>query len=157
MSEKARENNKGSSHGDTTPNHPFIELKNITKYYGETIKALDNVDFWIHPREIVGLVGDNGAGKSTLIKILSGVLQPTQGTISVNGTQLKFATSRAAMDIGIETIYQDMNLIDSMNIMRNIFCGREETKKYGFLKMREMEERAMELLEKEVTIEGIRT
>ena len=140
-----------------TKNPSFIELKNITKIYGGTITALDNIDFHIDPREIVGLVGDNGAGKSTLIKIISGVLQPTAGEIFVEGKKTKFENSKVAMDAGIETIYQDMNLIDGMDIMRNIFCGREDTSKAGFLKVREMEEMAMDLLEKQVTIEGIRS
>lgn len=140
-----------------TKNPSFIELKNITKIYGGTITALDNVDFHIDPKEIVGLVGDNGAGKSTLIKIISGVLQPTEGELFVKGKKAKFENSKVAMDAGIETIYQDMNLIDGMDIMRNIFCGREDTNKAGFLKVREMEEMAMDLLENQVTIEGIRS
>ena len=142
---------------DTDRKSSFIELNGITKYYGDTIKALDNINFSINPREVIGLVGDNGAGKSTLIKIISGVLQPTQGTISVNGRETALTSSKIAMEAGIETIYQDMNLIDGMDIMRNIFCGREQTTKWGFLKMKEMQARTMELLEKEVTIEGIRS
>jgi simple sugar transport system ATP-binding protein len=136
---------------------PFVQLKNITKYYGGTIKALDSINFHIKPREVIGLVGDNGAGKSTLIKILSGVLQPTEGQIFVKGDEMKFENSRVAMDIGIETIYQDMNLIDGMDIMRNIFCGREAATSGGFLKVKEMEERAMDVLENQITIEGIRS
>lgn len=146
----------GNPVGDTRK-PPFIELQGITKYYGGTIKALDNIQFRIYPREIIGLVGDNGAGKSTLIKILSGVLRPTEGKIYVNGQETVFISSRVAMDAGIETIYQDMNLIDCMDIMRNIFCGREEVTRFGFLKMKAMEDKAMDLLEKEVTIEGIRS
>lgn len=136
---------------------PFIELKNITKYYGDTIKALDDINFKINTREVIGLVGDNGAGKSTLIKILSGVHQPTEGKVFVKGQEMKIANSKVAMDIGVETIYQDMNLIDCMDIMRNIFCGREEIKKAGFLDIKRMKERAMHLLRNEVTIEGIRS
>jgi len=134
----------------------YIELRNITHDYGR-IRALEGVNFHISPNEIVGLVGDNGAGKSTLIKILSGILQPTQGEIFVQGRQTRFESSRDAMSNGIETIYQDMNLIDVMDIMRNIFFGREETTSLGFLKIRGMRQMAMDILEKEITIEGIRS
>lgn len=137
-------------------NNPYIELQGITHDYG-VIRALNGVDFWINPKEIVGLVGDNGAGKSTLIKILSGVLQPTQGNIFVEGKPTAFKSSKVAMDHGIETIYQDMNLIDVMDITRNIFTGREETDRFGFLKLKYMKEKSMAILEKEVTIEGIRS
>jgi simple sugar transport system ATP-binding protein len=140
----------------TAPRNAYIELKGIVKDYG-AIRALDSVNFWVNPAEIVGLVGDNGAGKSTLIKIISGVLQPTEGSIVVEGEPIRFETSKIAMDHGIETIYQDMNLIDVMDITRNIFCGREETNRLGFLKVNSMKAKAMAVLEKEITIEGIRS
>lgn len=133
---------------------PFIELKGITHQYGP-ILALNNVDFKVHRAEIVGLVGDNGAGKSTLIKILSGVLHPTGGEIFIEGKKKVFDSARDAMQCGMETIYQDMNLIDVMDIMRNIFFGREETYPLGFLKIKSMKKKAMDILEKEITIEGI--
>ena len=139
-----------------TQNHAYLELRDITHDYGR-IRALEGVNFHIAPNEIVGLVGDNGAGKSTLIKILSGIIQPTHGDILVEGKRTRFDSSREAMLYGIETIYQDMNLIDVMDIMRNIFFGRERTNRLGFLKMREMRERAMDILENEITIEGIRS
>lgn len=134
---------------------PYVELKNIVKVYGGVIKALDGIDFKIEEQEIIGLLGDNGAGKSTLIKILSGVLQPTSGEIYIDGKKTVLSSSKVAMDAGIETIYQDMNLIDSMNITRNIFCGRELKNRAGFMHLKEMEKQAMDLLEREVTIEGI--
>jgi simple sugar transport system ATP-binding protein len=137
-------------------NNPIVELQNITHDYGY-IRANDDINFWINPHEIVGLLGDNGAGKSTLIKILSGVNKPTGGKIFIEGKEVAFKSSKDAMVHGIETIYQDMNLIDVMDITRNIFCGREETNRFGFLKLRHMKKKAMDLLEKEVTIEGIRS
>jgi len=139
-----------------TAGTPYIELRGITHSYGPVL-ALDRVDFKVHRREIVGLVGDNGAGKSTLIKILSGVLQPSRGEILVDGRRTTFGSARVAMNYGMETIYQDMNLIDGMDIMRNIFFGREAAHPLGFLKIGEMKRRAMEILEKEITIEGIRS
>jgi len=133
---------------------PYVKLEGITKDFGH-IRALDNVDFSVYPREVVGLVGDNGAGKSTMIKILSGVLQPTLGKIWVEGIERKFESSKIAMAYGIETIYQDMNLINMMSIMRNIFCGREETKAGGFLNMKDMKEKSMDVLRSGIAIEGI--
>ena len=153
MAEVQGTRTEGQHDGMSTP---YIELRNITHDYGP-VRALDNVNFWINPGEIVGLVGDNGAGKSTLIKVFSGVLQPTRGEIFVKGTKANFDSSRSAMECGIETIYQDMNLIDVMDIMRNIFFGRELTHPMGFLKVKEMKKRAMDVLEKEITIEGIRS
>ncbi len=141
---------------DRTDVVPYVELRGITHSYGPVL-ALDGIDFEIHRSEIVGLVGDNGAGKSTLIKILSGVLQPTGGEIFVDGKRTTFSSAKVAMDCGMETIYQDMNLIDGMDIMRNIFFGREATHAGGFLKIGEMKRKAMEILENEITIEGIRS
>jgi simple sugar transport system ATP-binding protein len=135
---------------------PYAELKGITGDFGN-IRALDDVYFWIFPPEIVGLVGDNGAGKSTLIKILSGVLKPTKGKIYIEGIERKFESSKTAMAYGIETIYQDMNLINMMSIMRNIFCGREETKRGGFLKMKDMKKKSMDVLRSGIAIEGIKS
>jgi simple sugar transport system ATP-binding protein len=120
------------------PQQPFIEMKGVTHDYGK-IRALDEVDFWILPGEIVGLVGDNGAGKSTLIKVLAGILRPTKGDIFIEGQRTDFISPRAAMECGIETIHQGKNLIDVMDIMRNIFFGRELTYQcMGFMKAKEM-------------------
>jgi len=139
-----------------TQNKPYLELKGVVKDYGH-IRALDNVDFWIYPHEIIGLVGDNAAGKSTLVKIISGVVKPNKAKIFVNGEEIKIETSKDAMKIGVETIYQDMNLVDCMNVMRNIFLGREDTNKFGKLNLREMKREAMKLLEEEITVTGIKS
>jgi ABC-type sugar transport system ATPase subunit len=117
------------SKSDNEQTKPYIDLKGITHNYG-SIRALDDVDFRIYPHEIIGLVGDNGAGKSTLIKIISGVLPLKNGKIFHEDTEIKFESSRDAIEFGIETIYQDMNLINVMDVMRNIFCGREETSRF---------------------------
>jgi simple sugar transport system ATP-binding protein len=135
---------------------PYLELKGVTKDYGH-VRALDNVDFKIFSHEIVGLVGDNGAGKSTLIKIMSGIVKPDNAQIFVNGQETKIKSSKDALRIGVETIYQDMNLIDSMNVMRNIFAGREEVNRFGVLKLNKMTKKSMKLLEEDVSIEGIQS
>jgi len=89
------------------------------------VHALKGVSLDIRPREVVGLVGDNGAGKSTLIKIMSGVLRPDKGEIRIDGKRVEIASPKAAMRLGIETIYQDASMVPTMSIARNLFVGRE--------------------------------
>ena len=108
-------------------NQNLVEMKNIYKYFG-TVTALRNVDFQVKNKEILGLVGDNGAGKSTLIKILTGVFPPDQGEIFFEGKKIKLAFPKNARDLGIETVYQNLALIDLMSIARNFFLGREPVK-----------------------------
>jgi simple sugar transport system ATP-binding protein len=89
------------------------------------VHALKGVNLDVQPREVVGLVGDNGAGKSTLIKILSGVHRPDQGDIHIEGERVHIVSPKAAMRLGIETIYQDASMVPTMSIARNLFVGRE--------------------------------
>jgi simple sugar transport system ATP-binding protein len=108
-------------------NQNLVEMKNIYKYFG-TVTALRNVDFQVKNKEILGLVGDNGAGKSTLIKILTGVFPSDRGEIFFEGKKIKLASPKYARDLGIETVYQNLALIDLMSIARNFFLGREPVK-----------------------------
>jgi simple sugar transport system ATP-binding protein len=140
----------------STPITPLIELRGVTKRYGAVL-ALDQVHFQINPGEVIGLLGDNGAGKSTLVKILSGIVQPTEGVFLAEGKPVRVRSRRDSYRLGIETIYQDIALIDQMDIMRNIFLGREETNFLGFLRMNHMKKKAMEVLEHTVGISGIRS
>jgi simple sugar transport system ATP-binding protein len=132
----------------------LVELRGIAKRYG-AVTALEDVDFQIGAGEVIGLLGDNGAGKSTLIKILSGVVQPTEGAFLHRGRPVRVRSRRDSYELGIETIYQDIALVDQMDIMRNIFLGREETGFLGFMKMGSMREKAMQVLEHTVGISGI--
>jgi simple sugar transport system ATP-binding protein len=138
----------------TTEVIPLIELRKVTKCYG-AVAAMKDIDFQINPGEVVGLLGDNGAGKSTLIKILSGIIQPTSGDIFCDGRKIQIRSRQESYKLGMETIYQDIALIDQMDIMRNIFLGREVTNKLGFLKLKQMREIAMKVLEHTVGISGI--
>ncbi|QBI20648.1 sugar ABC transporter ATP-binding protein [Egibacter rhizosphaerae] len=122
-----------------------IEMTGISKSYG-AVKAIEGVDFTVEPGEIVGLVGDNGAGKSTLIKCLSGVLQPDEGEIVVDGQRRQFRTPNEARAAGIETLYQDLALSDGLNVAMNVFLGREVTTRGGWLKFREMHEHASRII-----------
>jgi simple sugar transport system ATP-binding protein len=124
MAEQAR---KGDQGGDLSMAAPIIEIRNLQKWYSG-VHALKNVSLDIYPNEALGLVGDNGAGKSTLINILSGTQKADAGEIKLEGKPVRFATPRAAMDRGIETIYQYNSMVPTMSIARNIFIGREPVK-----------------------------
>jgi ribose transport system ATP-binding protein len=102
----------------------LLKVEGITKTFGHH-KALDEVSFKLRAGEVHCLVGENGAGKSTLIKILSGAQPPDCGSILINGTQHGQLTPRGAMKEGISTIYQDVELIESLSVSDNIFLGSE--------------------------------
>ena len=101
------------------------------------------------------MLGDNGAGKSTLIKTLSGVVSPDSGEFYRNGKPVDISTRTKSEEAGIQTIYQDIALIKSKSIMRNIHAGREPTGLFGLMRMKEMREQTMRILEEHVTISGI--
>jgi len=117
----------------------LVEVRDIHKWYGK-IHAVNGVSFAIEKGEIVGLVGDNGAGKSSLIKILAGYHRPDKGQIFIEGRKVEIRSTSDARALGIETVYQEQALVDSMSIERNFFMGREPTKRWGFLDKVKMEE-----------------
>ena len=133
---------------------PMYEIRNASKRFGGVL-ALDGLDFHLGAGEVVGLLGDNGAGKSTLIKMMSGIVQPDGGYVFVDGVQVAVRSRRDSQKIGIETIYQDTALVDSMSIVRNIFMGRELVGRRGFLDHRRMREVAIDVLRTTVHISGI--
>jgi simple sugar transport system ATP-binding protein len=108
----------------------LLELDNITKYYGN-ILALRDVSTYVNAGEVTCVLGDNGAGKSTLIKILSGAHQQTEGTIRMNGEEVRFDSPRDALAKGIATVYQDLAMVPLMSLWRNFFLGSEPTKSLG--------------------------
>lgn len=125
----------------------LLELNKVTRDFG-AIRALDNVSFAIQPGEIVGLMGDNGAGKSTLVKIMSGIYQPSGGTLTFGGEGVHIHSPGEARRLGIETVYQDLALADNLTASANIFLGREIKHRFGpfrFLNHKAMNERAVEL------------
>jgi simple sugar transport system ATP-binding protein len=107
-------------------NAPLLEVRGITKYFGNVI-ALKDISTVVESRRVTCVLGDNGAGKSTLIKILSGVHQHSEGELLVNGEPARFASPRAARDAGIATVYQDLATVPLMAIWRNFFLGSEPT------------------------------
>lgn len=122
----------------------ILEIKAVTKDF-PGVRALDNVDFELRRREIHGLIGENGAGKTTLLKIIDGALQPTRGEIFLEGEKVFFDNPREAIDWGIGTVHQEMNIIPYFNAIENIFLGRELTK-FNFIKFRELEIKTHDLL-----------
>ncbi|MEN3008497.1 ATP-binding cassette domain-containing protein [Pseudothermotoga sp.] len=114
-------------------NQPLVEMRNIKKSFGK-VKALKGVDFSVGRAEVVGLLGDNGAGKSTLIKVLVGYYQPDEGEIYFEGKRVRFSSPREARELGIETVYQDLALVNLMPLWRNFFLGRELVHKFGPVK-----------------------
>src|SRR4051794_37035865 len=100
----------GSRRARETMAAELIRMEHVSKFYGR-VQALDDVTLIVHEREIVGLLGDNGAGKSTLIKVLSGAIPASNGDIYVRGEKVAIRSTRDAIALGIETIYQDSALV----------------------------------------------
>ena len=140
---------------------PVLALKGVTKSFGP-VQALQDVDFEVQPGEVVALVGDNGAGKSTLVKTIAGIHPPDSGTISFEGQPATVHTPHDATDLGIATVYQDLALCDNLDVVENLFLGREEKAEgpagvVGQLDEVSMEKQTGELLENlAVTITSVR-
>jgi D-xylose transport system ATP-binding protein len=118
----------------------------------------------VYPGEVVALVGDNGAGKSTLVKTISGTHQPDDGTISFEGREVKLHSPSDATRLGIETVYQDLALADNLDVVANMFLGRERVQRFVPLVVEplselNMEEKSLEVLSslKVTTIRSVRT
>lgn len=106
---------------------PLIEMRGITKRFGG-VTALSGVNLTAYPGEVLAIVGDNGAGKSTLIKVLTGVYQPTEGEIFLDGQKIEFASHAEAIEVGIDAVYQTLALADHLDPAANMFLGNELTK-----------------------------
>jgi D-xylose transport system ATP-binding protein len=104
---------------------PVISLRNVSKNFG-AVSALTDIDLDVHAGEVVALVGDNGAGKSTLVKVLAGVFQPSAGTISFMGREVALSSPSVALDMGIATVFQDLALCENLDVVANIYLGREK-------------------------------
>lgn len=134
----------------------LLRLEKVSKQYGPNT-VLNEVSFTINKNEVVGLLGDNGAGKSTLVKIMSGVVPMSSGEYFWAGNKVNNVNRAETEKLGVETIFQDSALVPQMTISRNIFMGREMTNKFGFMKIKEMDDIAAEVLDSVVTIEGIKS
>jgi len=110
--------------GPGIPGAPLLELRGISKRFG-AVQALTEVRFDVSAGEVVALVGDNGAGKSTLIKVISGIYRPDAGTIRWQGREVSVGSPNEAAALGIATVYQDLALCDNLDVVANLFLGRE--------------------------------
>jgi D-xylose transport system ATP-binding protein len=128
---------------------PTLQLRGVSKAFG-AVQALQDVDFEVSSGEVVGLVGDNGAGKSTLIKIIAGAYVADKGAIFVEGTKVNIRTPQDANKVGIETVYQDLALCDNMDVVANLFLGREERQTIIPFLVRPLRDQEMERRTREV-------
>ena len=122
---------------DPAPPPTLLSMQGISRHFG-AIKALTDVNFEVHAREVVGLVGDNAAGKSTLAKIIAGALEPSSGVIRIDGVEASIPSPSAAHQHGIATVFQDFAVCENLDVTANIFLGRE-LQRHGGLRDGEME------------------
>ncbi|MGW2862458.1 ATP-binding cassette domain-containing protein [Streptomyces sp. NPDC001205] len=123
---------------------PVLALRGVSKRFG-AVQALTDVELEVHAGEVVALVGDNGAGKSTLVKTIAGVHPIDDGVIEWEGKAVQIAKPHDAQNLGIATVYQDLALCDNIDVVGNLYLGRE-LRKRGILDEVEMERRSRELL-----------
>ncbi len=124
---------------------PLLELRGVSKHFGAVI-ALHEVDFTVPAGCVTALVGDNGAGKSTLIKCVAGIYRIDGGEILYDGNPVNVHGPRDAADLGIEIVYQDLALADNLDVVQNMFLGREELEPTHTLDEIKMEARARDTL-----------
>jgi len=128
----------------------LIELRKVSKRFG-VVKALTDADFKINPGELVGLVGDNGAGKSTFIKLIAGIFPPTSGSIYFEGKELTSFNPNISRGLGIQAVHQQVGLVDTMSVERNMVLGAEPLRGLFFLNKEKMRSRTIKML-KEIGI-----
>jgi len=137
--------------------NPIIKMKDIVKDF-PGVRALAGITFDVYKGEIHCLVGENGSGKSTLMKILSGAYTPTSGTIIIDGKEYNSLNPALSMELGINIVYQENDLVPSMNAVENIFVGNEKTKFAGLIDFQKMLEYVLELMDRyEIQIDPYQT
>jgi D-xylose transport system ATP-binding protein len=134
---------------------PVLELRGITKTFG-SVEALSDVDLEVRQGEVMALVGDNGAGKSTLIKTIAGIHAADSGEILFEGNTVSVSGPKDAARLGIEVVYQDLALCDNLDVVQNMFLGREAHNPVQVLREPVMEQRTAETL-KSLAVTTIRS
>ncbi|MGH3642196.1 MAG: ATP-binding cassette domain-containing protein [Mycobacterium sp.] len=119
---------------------PLVEIRGVTKSF-DAVRALQGVDLTISPGKVTALLGDNGAGKSTLVRCLTGVHPPDDGEILFRGERIKLGSPDDARHLGIETVYQDLGLIEDLQVWQNLYLNRELTR--GVLPFRVLNKKGM--------------
>jgi len=139
------------------PESPTLELRDITKSFG-SVQALSDVDFEVRSGEVMALVGDNGAGKSTLIKTVAGIHAADHGEILFDGQPVHISSPKDAAKLGIEVVYQDLALCDNLDVVQNMYLGREAHDALQRLQEAVMEQKTSETLRslRVTTIRSIR-
>jgi D-xylose transport system ATP-binding protein len=136
---------------------PLLELRDVNKRFG-AVQALTDVDFQAHAGQVTALVGDNGAGKSTLIKTIAGINPMDSGEYLFDGKPVHVTTPQAATALGIATVYQDLALCDNLDVVANLYLGREELGAVRLLDETDMETEASKVLKRlAVRIPSVRT
>ena len=126
---------------------PFIRGTNLTKVYGNFV-ALSDANISVAPGEVRALIGSNGAGKSTLVKVLTGAVTPTLGSVVIGGTPAPLGDPHGVMKLGLACIYQHSNLAPAMSVLDNIYLGRQPKRALGFIDTRRQRKDALALLER---------
>jgi simple sugar transport system ATP-binding protein len=144
----------------TTEATPVVEMRNIKKSFA-AVRALRGVDLVLHDNEVLGLVGDNAAGKSTLMKILSGAYIPDEGEIFIKGDKAHISDPLQARQLGIEMVYQDLALVNKLDVASNVFLGREVMSRrlgrIGVMNRRHMQRETERLLDRlKIDISSVR-
>ena len=142
---------------------PALELRGVSKSFG-AVRAARDISFTVDRGEVVGLLGDNGAGKSTIVNCISGDLHFDEGAILVDGEMVEIEQPQDARDLGIETVHQDLALVDVLDVTSNMFLGREKPTRFrllralGWLDRRGMERDTRENLNRlHIEIPSVRT
>ncbi len=124
----------------------ILKMTGITKRFPGVL-ALDHVNFDLKKGEINALIGENGAGKSTLMKVLGGVHAPDEGTLEIHGKKVQISSPSDSMSLGIGVIYQEFNLVQTLNVAENLFLGHEITDKCGKMDRKDMYQKASQIME----------
>jgi D-xylose transport system ATP-binding protein len=122
---------------------PVLSLRGVSKSFG-AVQALTDVNFDVHPGEVVALVGDNGAGKSTLVKTIAGIHSADSGQILFEDQEVKISSPTDATALGIATVYQDLALCDNLDVVENLFLGQEKVGDGPAAVVRQLDETSME-------------
>jgi simple sugar transport system ATP-binding protein len=142
---------RGAAPEGVAQDGPALVVESLSKSFGP-VAALNDVSLHVNHGEVLGLLGDNGAGKSTMVKCLAGVMTPNSGRIIVNGHEVKISSPTEARRLGIETVFQDLSLVDTLNVAANLFLNREAVRgrgplrRVGWLDKRRMARDSQEIL-----------
>ena len=139
----------------TTSLTPALDVRGMSKSFG-SVQALTDVGFEVRAGEVMALVGDNGAGKSTLIKCVAGIHPADHGEIFFDGKKVDIHGPRDAARLGIEVVYQDLALCDNLDVVQNMYLGREVSDRIGRLREPVMEAKTSETM-KSLAVTSIRT